>query len=98
MTAAVEEQAEARTGGLSADLLEEQIKGNHLTANHHRAWMLDAVGQFDEQQLAETYGEKRRRLGSVANSTSQKRPRLSMYAWHGDCGSIGGCSTRLNPG
>ena len=53
MTAAVEEQAQARTGGLSADLLEEQIKGNHLTANHHRAWMLDAVGQFDEQQLAE---------------------------------------------
>lgn len=47
MTAAVEEQAQARTGGLSADLLEEQIKGNHLTANHHRAWMLDAVGQFD---------------------------------------------------
>lgn len=58
MTAAVEKQAQARTGGLSADLLEEQIKGNHLTANHHRAWMLDAVGQFDEQQLAETYGEK----------------------------------------
>lgn len=58
MTIAVNDPAEARTGGLSADVLEDQIKGNHLSAGHHRAWMLDAVGQFDEQDLAGSFGEK----------------------------------------
>ena len=58
MTVAVEERTDGRTGGLSAEVLEDQIKCNQLSANHHRARMLDAVGQFDEQGLAEQYGEK----------------------------------------
>lgn len=58
MTIAVDERTEGRTGGLSAEVLEDQIKCNQLSANHHRALMLDAVGQFDEQELAEQYGEK----------------------------------------
>lgn len=58
MTIAVEERTEDRTGDLSAEVLEDQIKCNQLSANHHRARMLDAVGQFDEQGLAEQYGEK----------------------------------------
>ncbi|MCG7290283.1 MULTISPECIES: HNH endonuclease signature motif containing protein [unclassified Corynebacterium] len=58
MTIAVDERTEDRTGDLSAEVLEDQIKCNQLSANHHRARMLDAVGQFDEQGLAEQYGEK----------------------------------------
>lgn len=58
MTVAVEERKDGRTGGLSAEVLEDQIKCNQLSANYHRAKMLDAVGQFDEQGLAEQYGEK----------------------------------------
>ena len=58
MTVAVEERTDGRTGGLSAEVLEDQIKCNQLSANYHRAKMLDAVGQFDEQGLAEQYGEK----------------------------------------
>ena len=58
MTIAVDERTEDRTGDLSAEVLEDQIKCNQLSANHHRARMLDAVGQFDEQELAEKYGEK----------------------------------------
>lgn len=58
MTVAVEERKDGRTGGLSAEVLEDQIKCNQLSANYHRAQMLDAVGQFDEQGLAEQYGEK----------------------------------------
>ena len=58
MTVVVEERTDGRTGGLSAEVLEDQIKCNQLSANHHRARMLDAVGQFDEQELAEKYGEK----------------------------------------
>ena len=58
MTIAVDERTEGRTGGLSAEVLEDQIKCNQLSANYHRAKMLDAVGQFDEQGLAEQYGEK----------------------------------------
>ena len=58
MTIAVGERTEDRTGGLSAEVLEDQIKCNQLSANHHRARMLDAVGQFDEQGLAEQYGER----------------------------------------
>mgnify|MGYP002757439114 FL=1 len=58
MTIAVDERTEDRTSDLSAEVLEDQIKCNQLSANHHRARMLDAVGQFDEQELAEKYGEK----------------------------------------
>ena len=58
MTIAVDERIEDRTSDLSAEVLEDQIKCNQLSANHHRARMLDAVGQFDEQELAEKYGEK----------------------------------------
>ena len=58
MTIAVDERTEDRTSDLSAEVLEDQIKCNQLSANHHRARMLDAVGQFDEQALAEKYGEK----------------------------------------
>ncbi|GAA3520067.1 HNH endonuclease [Corynebacterium pilbarense] len=58
MTIAVDERTEDRTSDLSAEVLEDQIKCNQLSANHHRARMLDAVGQFDEQGLAEQYGEK----------------------------------------
>ena len=58
MTVAVEERTDGRTDGLSAEVLEDQIKCNQLSANYHRAQMLDAVGQFDEQGLAEQYGEK----------------------------------------
>ena len=58
MTVAVEERTDGRTGGLSAEVLEDQIKCNQLSANYHRAKMLDAVGQFDEQGLAEQYGER----------------------------------------
>lgn len=58
MTIVVDERTEDRTGGLSAEVLEDQIKCNQLSANHHRARMLDAVGQFDEQGLSEQYGEK----------------------------------------
>lgn len=58
MAIAVDERTEDRTGGPSAEVLEDQIKCNQLSANHHRARMLDAVGQFDEQGLAEQYGEK----------------------------------------
>ena len=58
MTVVVEERTDGRTGGLSAEVLEDQIKCNQLSANYHRARMLDAVGQFDEQGLAEQYGEK----------------------------------------
>lgn len=58
MTIAVDERTEDRTSDLSAEVLEDQIKCNQLSANHHRARMLDAVGQFDEQELAEEYGEK----------------------------------------
>ena len=58
MTIAVDERTEDRTSDLSEEVLEDQIKCNQLSANHHRARMLDAVGQFDEQELAEKYGEK----------------------------------------
>ncbi|MGX0629967.1 HNH endonuclease [Corynebacterium afermentans] len=58
MTIAVDERTEDRTSDLSAEVLEDQIKCNQLSANHHRARMLDAVGQFDKQELAEKYGEK----------------------------------------
>lgn len=58
MTVAVSQWVADRTNDLSAEVLEDRIKVNHLSANHHRARMLEAVGQFDEQDLASQYGEK----------------------------------------
>lgn len=58
MVSAVENQGAGRTHDPSVVLLEGRIKDNYLTANQHRAVMLDAIGQFDEQGLAEAYGEK----------------------------------------
>lgn len=58
MTLAVDEQVEGRTDGRSAEVLEDQIKCNYLSANHHRARMLEAIAQFDELELAQQVGER----------------------------------------